>query len=266
MKLIALHSMPRSGSTWLGSIIDSCPVVSYKMQPLFSYSLKGSLTDDSSLNEIIEFKKRLITVKDNFIDQESRKQEGIVPSFKKSTFDCVAYKETRYHFILDNLLQKDKEVLLIGLIRNPFAHLHSWFNAPKEFDADWKIEEEWKYGDKKNLDKREEYYGFEKWKELGFMFHDLKSKYGDKVFIMEYSELIDEPIKKTKELFSFLDIPYTDQTNSFLTISRSKNNLDPYGVYKTKENDDSWKGKIPDFIIDNVHSNLKGTVLERYLK
>ena len=52
MKLIAIHSMPRSGSTWLGSIIDSHPHICYKHQPLFSYCLKGYLDETSDYEKI----------------------------------------------------------------------------------------------------------------------------------------------------------------------------------------------------------------------
>jgi len=266
MKLIAIHSMPRSGSTWLGSIIDSCPNVSYKMQPLFSYALKGSLKENSTLEEINSFKIKLLDTKDSFIDQTESKEKGTVPTFEKAKISCVAYKETRYHFILQNLLQKDQEARLIGLIRNPLAHLNSWFKAPKEFETDWKIEEEWRTANNKNKNNIEEYYGFEKWKEVAFMFHKLKSDFLDRVFILNYGELIKEPIKKTKELFSFFDLPYSEQTENFLITSRMYNNEDPYGVYKSKKNDESWRSDFPDFIKQEVYFELKGTVLERYLK
>lgn len=40
MHKIAIHSVPRSGSTWLGEILNSSANVKYCFQPLFSYKFK----------------------------------------------------------------------------------------------------------------------------------------------------------------------------------------------------------------------------------
>jgi len=55
MKKIALHSVPRSGSSWIGQILNSSPKVNYKFQPLFSYAFKGYLDENSSRERIDEF-------------------------------------------------------------------------------------------------------------------------------------------------------------------------------------------------------------------
>ena len=266
MKLIAIHSMPRSGSTWLGSIIDSSPYISYKLQPLFSYKLKGFLTEVSDLNRLQEFKNKLLMTQDDFLDQTEKKQRGIIPAFEKKEILAVAYKETRYHYILKNLLQKDHETVLIGLIRNPLAQLNSWFKAPKEFDPNWKIEEEWRLGRKKNKQNIEEYYGFEKWKEVSLLIHELKTLFPKRIFIVNYNDLLNNPIEKTNELFSFVELPYTKQTETFLVNSRMINNKDPYGVFKSKQHDDDWKKNLPKFIAEEVFDELIGTELEIYLK
>ena len=41
---VAIHGVPRSGTSWIGEIINSSPNVLYKFQPLFSYALKDFLT------------------------------------------------------------------------------------------------------------------------------------------------------------------------------------------------------------------------------
>ena len=43
LKKIAIFSVPRSGSSWLGQIFNSHEDVSFRMQPLFSYSHKSAL-------------------------------------------------------------------------------------------------------------------------------------------------------------------------------------------------------------------------------
>ena len=133
MQRVAVHSVPRSGSTWLGSIFDSHPNVIYKYQPLFSYRFKEMLNTQSSKEDIQHFFLTISKTFDPFTDQIEAKQKGIVPSFKKHEIKAVVYKEVRYHYILKNLLKSDRNIKVIGLIRNPFAVISSWLKAPKEF-------------------------------------------------------------------------------------------------------------------------------------
>src|SRR5690606_12113388 len=153
-----IHSVPRSGSTWLGSIFNSHPQVVFRYQPLFSYAFKGALTPQSSEAEITDFFKQIANSNDDFINQKEGIGKGIIPKFSKNHQPThICYKEVRYHHILSNLLKKDEEIKVIGLVRNPLAVIHSWLNAPKEFKKElgWKIEEEWQFAPKKNLDKPE---------------------------------------------------------------------------------------------------------------
>lgn len=267
MKLIAIHSMPRSGSTWLGSIIDSHPHIVHKHQPLFSYSLKGYLDESSDYERIQKFKNYLLKTNEQFIDQIEKKNRGIIPDFKKETVKAIAYKETRYHYILNNLLKTDQEVIVICLIRNPLAHLFSWFNAPKEFrlDLGWRIEEEWLFAPKKNQVKKEEYYGYQKWKETTMIFHSLMEMYPDRCLIVNYSDLLIDPMQKASDIFSFVKLGFHQQTENFIIESRSRNDNDPYGVYRKKEKDNSWQGKLPDYIVEYIHNDLADSNLESYI-
>ena len=42
-KIILITGVARSGTSWIGQIIDSSPEVVYRFQPLFSYAFKGFL-------------------------------------------------------------------------------------------------------------------------------------------------------------------------------------------------------------------------------
>jgi len=267
MKLIAIHSMPRSGSTWLGSIIDSHPHICYKHQPLFSFCLKGYLDETSDYEKIQKFKSDLIGTNEQFIDQIEKKNRGIIPTFKKGIVKAVAYKETRYHYILENLLKNDQKVILVCLIRNPLAHLFSWFNAPKEFrqDLGWNIREEWFFADKKNRGKKEEYYGYQKWKETSILFHSLLEKFPNRCLIVDYSQLLKNPFKQTTHIFNFINLKIHPQTENFIIESKRRNDNDPYGVYRTKQNDNSWQGELPDCIVDYIYNDLFATELEPYI-
>ncbi len=268
MKRIGIHSVPRSGSTWLGTIFDSHPQVIYKYQPLFSYKLKGFLTEDSSQEKIREFFKILETAEDDFMDQEEEKKRGIIPSFeKREEAEAVVYKEVRYHHILKNMLSKDHQIKVVGLVRNPLSTLHSWYNAPKEFNKkEWKFGEEWRKAPKKNKGKPEEFYGYEKWKEVALLFEELTSAFPDQFLLVRYDHLLENPISKTAEIFDFTGLEIEEQTKNFISNSRNRSMKDAYSVYRTKKTDDAWKGNINSEVVQYIHKDLYGSLLEKYIQ
>src|SRR5690606_40273459 len=105
MQKIAIHSVPRSGSTWLGNIFNSHPNVIFKYQPLFSYAFKEYLTEDSDAERINTFFQEIANADDIFMDQEEAIANGIVPNFKrKENPTHICYKKVRYHNILPNMV------------------------------------------------------------------------------------------------------------------------------------------------------------------
>lgn len=267
MQRIAIYSVPRSGSTWLGELFNSHPDVIYKYQPLFSYSFKGRLTPSSSQKEIINFFKEIGSSQDDFLNQTESRKNGKMPVFTKSfSPSTIIYKEVRYLHIIENLLKKDKELKIIGLIRNPFAVIHSWLNAPKEFRTDlgWNELEEWKTAPKKNLDKSEEFNGFEKWKETALLFLRLEDKFPNQFKIIYYKDLLNKTEDCLRELFQFCNLPFSRITKNFILESQIKENRDKYSVYKTKLTDDDWKNKLNPIIIKEIEKDIFNTELEKY--
>lgn len=268
MKRIAIHSVPRSGSTWLGTIFDSHPRVIYKYQPLFSYKFKDYLSEYSSNKRIVQFFDELKTTEDEFLDQKKAKKRGIVPKFKKeSSTEAVVYKEVRYHHVLENILSKAEDVKVIGLIRNPLSTIYSWLNAPKEFKKDegWKVEEEWRFAPKKNLCKPEEFNGYEKWKEVALLFESFQELYPENFMLVKYHDLLSNTEDEVRRIFKFADLKVSAQTMSFLSKSRNKTMDDPYSVYRAKKADNKWKGKLPKDIVSFIKEDLESKGLEKYL-
>ncbi|NJL77038.1 MAG: hypothetical protein HC892_20515 [Saprospiraceae bacterium] len=81
-------------------------------------------------------------------------------------------------------MNQDKGVKIVGLIRNPLSVINSWLKAPKEFKRElgWNELEEWRYAPSKNLDRKEEFNGFEKWKEVALLFIQLQQVYPEKIY------------------------------------------------------------------------------------
>lgn len=266
-KRIALHGAPRSGTTWAGEIINSSPNTIYRYQPIFSYAHKDYVTPSSTGEEIHEFYDRLITCKDEFTNQTKMRKSGKLPQFIKAQSTHIAYKEVRFHNILFNLMRRTNDIKLVALIRNPMSVINSWLKAPREFRSrlGWNISEEWRYAPKKNMNKPEEFNGYERWKELANIFLTLKSQYPDRVHIIKYSQLLTHPMNEAKELFSFLGLEYTSQTEEFLVKSQNTSDNDPYSVFRSNQTDEEWKLELEEEIAKEIELDLIGTNLSEYL-
>ncbi len=268
MKKIAIHSVPRSGSTWLGSIFDSSPNVAYRFQPLFSYSHKSQLNEFSSTEDIQIFFNDILYTDDEFVLQKKAIINNLVPVFKKSTITHIVYKEVRYHNILKNLLRKDKEIKVIGIIRNPMAVINSWLNAPKEFKKElgWNALEEWRHAHRKNLGKPEEFNGYEKWKEVAYLFEELKKTYPDRFYLIKYDELMKNTLNLVEDVFYFCDLKLNEQTILFINKSKNIDKSDEkYSVYRTKNSDNNWKDELSKEIVEEIKKNISGTNLIKYI-
>lgn len=265
---IAIHSVPRSGSTWLGTIFNSHPKVIYKYQPLFSYAFKERLSNASGLAEIHDFFNELALSKDDFLDQKGEKEAGIIPEFQKERPEFLVYKEVRYHYILHNLLEKDSEVKVVGLIRNPLSVISSWLRAPKEFrlDQGWSVEEEWRLAPRKNLGKPEEYNGYEKWKEVLRLFEKLNELFPTQFLLVNYDDLLRDKAKMVEEIFSFCGLEILPQVQDFIHQSSSTDHANAYSVYKTKSKiDDLWREHLPKAIREEILNDQEfKEINERY--
>jgi hypothetical protein len=267
MKRIAIHSVPRSGSTWLGCIFDSSPGVKYAYQPLFSYEFKGRLDEDSSKLDIVNFFKEIGNSKDAFINQTQSKKEGTIPSFPKSkVIHSTVYKEVRYHYILRNMLETDDQIRVIGLIRNPLGVINSWLKAPKEFRANlgWIEEEEWRHAHQKNSGKREEYNGYYKWKEVTMLFEGLKNEFPSRFYLLKYEDLVHNPVKVVRHMFEFCGLEVHAQTYNFIS-DKEKHHTDAYSVYKNKSSLNKWVQELNSDIAQAILYDINKSSLNRYL-
>ncbi|WP_298237003.1 sulfotransferase domain-containing protein [uncultured Algibacter sp.] len=264
---IAIHGVPRSGTSWVGSLFDSSRNVVYRHQPLFSYAFKSFLSENSSRKEINEFFKKISTSNDDFITQKKEKEKGSIPSFKKDNITHIVYKEARYHHILKNLLEKNKEIKVVGIIRNPKSVINSWINAPKEFDSEnWNVSAEWRKAPKKNKNSIEEFYGYEKWKEIANLFIELKQKYPNRFYILNYKMLLYNTEDEVKKMFRFCNLNIDNQVLEFITNGQKKDmSHNAYSVFRLNQKDDKWIENLPTCIIDEIDDDLKETSLEPYI-
>ncbi len=266
MNRVAIHSVPRSGSSWLGQILNSSEQVRYRFQPLFSYAFKDFLNEHSTKKEILTFFEKIEGSNDDFLLQIDKINSGAYPFFKKDeSFSHIVYKEVRYHHILENLLKQDQELKVIGLVRSPFAVISSFLNSPREFrkDLGWIENEQWRYAENKNLKRREEYFGYEKWKEVYFLFKKLEREYEDRFRLVNYESLIKDTLQEVERIFRFCNLEISAQTIKFLNDSKSADNNSTYSVFRNKEKDKQWKTKLDKKIVCEIREDiLKSKIME----
>ena len=266
MKRFALHSVPRSGSSWVGAVLNKHPEINYFFQPLFSNTFKPTLTEHSTHKEILKFFKELQNTNDSFVQQL---RFGEPNKSRNKHANRILYKEVRYHHIITNLLEKDPTIKIIGLIRNPLATINSWLEAPKEFRKDlcWNTLEEWQYASKKNEGKKEEFNGFYKWKETALLFERLKTLHPENFHLVTYAELLADTAHGFNGILNHLSLDMHDKVLQFIneTKNSSMNNKDAYSIHRIKSVDDTWKTQLNPIIVQSIQTELKDSILEKYL-
>ena len=155
-------------------------------------------------------------------------QKNVSPTF-------LVMKKARYHYLHIRFLNYFPNFKLLAIVRNPCAVLASWMSIPNEFPIGCDSWLEWRLGACKNQCKPENFFGFYKWRESTNIFIDLQSMFPDRVRVVRYEDLVENPINITKSLFSFVGLPFGEQTKRFLDESSKHHTENPYAVYKNKD-------------------------------
>lgn len=222
----AIFGCPRSGTTWLGQILNSAPTVQFRYQPLFSYEFKDWFGQHGlSEASLAQFRTALMAAQSDFVLQALR------PA--KAAATHLVWKEVRYHHLMAGLLALQGLHRMVYIFRPPVDVLNSWYQAPKEFRAGQDIHREWLYAPAKNT-APSEYNGFAKWKESMRMAQDLQARHPDKLLMLSYEQLCADPLAVSSALFRALGLTLGDETRAFLRVSRSRHDTDAYSVFKSQ--------------------------------
>ncbi len=264
--IAVVAGVPRSGTSWLGMLIDSAPEVNYRFQPFFAYAFKNSVTVDSSPQEFAELMQRMDSHADEFLVQADKRAAGLYPTFAKNDPTTVlALKMCRYQYLIPTMLDHLPQLKLIGIVRHPCGVLHSWMNHPKEFPPGSDPLREWRFGECKNQGLEENFFGFYKWREIAHLYLDLAAKYPDRVQVMHYEALVADTEKHVQQMFDFLGLPVTEQTEKFVHDCHSSHQDSPYAVFKDPSVATHWRTELDPAIQRGVRLEVEGTVLERFL-
>ncbi|MBZ9652103.1 sulfotransferase family protein [Psychroflexus montanilacus] len=262
--IIGIHGVPRSGTSWLGQLINASSKVNFKFQPLFSYAFKDYLNETSSRERILKFFEEISSSDDDFINLRDKDLLGEYPSFKKDQQPThLVFKQVRYHFLIEHLIKKVPEIKFIFILRHPLEVLNSWRKAPREFKLEWDFNNQWLEADLKNLGRKEEYFGYLKWKEASELFLRLSEQYPTNVVLVQYDELNLNTTFEVKKIYDFIGLEIEDQVLDFITESRNKVKKHPNSVFKSSRNSkELYQKEISQEIQDYIEKDLKDSPLK----
>jgi hypothetical protein len=263
-KVIVVAGAPRSGTSWLSQIFDSSPDTIYRHQPIFSYVFKNAVNLDSRKENYIKFFEDIYKSQDEFICRTEERKKGIIKTFPKVDVpEILVFKNVRFHYLLEKMLQFFQDIKIIGIVRHPCGTVNS-FLTTKELPTGADPMKEWRHAKCRNIGP-EEYWGFKKWKEVAYLFLELEKKYSNQFLLQKYSELVEHPVEETRKIFKFFEIEYTDQSNDYLMESNTKHIDHLYATYKDKKVKDKWQWELDKSIQEEIIDEIKGTELEQFL-
>ncbi len=264
-QVIFVAGAARSGTSWLGQIVDSSPRVQFRFQPLFSYAFQGRVNEDSAGDEFQSLFQDMYRSRDPFLLQQDKRDEGIYPRFSKNgNEEFLAFKENRYQYVIEPMLRKSANVTVVTIVRNPCAVINSWMKNPKEFPPGFSPRAEWRHGECKNSGPQD-FFGFYKWKELTGMYLDLREKYPDNVHLIRFEDLVADPGQNVAKIFSFANLPLEPQTERFIKESTERHDDSPYSVYKNSRVAHQWQRELDPYIASEIQVDLERTRFEQFI-
>lgn len=263
--VVAIHGVPRSGTSWLGQLFNSSPRVAYRYQPFFSYAFRGRIDEDSSPVDVQAFFSDLLASNDPFVLQTgSARMAEKAPAFDKKDATHLVYKEVRFHSLLPHLMSVSPPMRVIGIVRDPRSVLASWARAPREFDPSWELKSEWRNAMKKNAGLEENWFGFERWKDFANLMLSLESQYPSRVRLIRYEDLVAAPLDELASLMSFCNLELDNQSLQFVKDSTSQDDGDTYGVFRRRALGSPAPNLSPD-IGRMIVEELRSTPLFQFL-
>jgi hypothetical protein len=268
LPVLSVHGAPRSGTSWLGQILNSHPAVAYRYQPLFAWAYRGRLTPDSTREEVHGLLADWLATQDDFVLQRGAARLGPTPEFaeKDRAPSLLVTKMVRYHHLLPVLFAHVPGLRVVGIVRHPCAVVSSFLRTPREWRAEWDADREWRSAPSKNQGRSEEYYGFERWKQLTERFLELAVEHPGGFLGVRYEALVADPLRQTERIFAFAGLEVGPQTRAFLETSRSGRDLShDHGVFKHPQVVNRWRDELDERIRHEIEEELAGGPLERFL-
>lgn len=254
MKIISLHGVPRSGTTWLQSIFEAHPNIKTIYQPLFSYAFKNKINETSTKEEWDDFVKGMLDTEDEFCNMKSNLHTNNgktdIIRYKKEEIKYLFMKNVHHHNLIEKFIEFDENIKIICLIRDPRSVIYSQMTAKHEGLNDWLDCKD------KNQNKSENYFGFNKWLEFRNTSIKLKELYPNNVILVQYEDLVNNTILELNKLLEFCEIDNHKNIKDVIEQINSKNENYDYSVFRNENTIEKWKGKLDDDIVNFIKNNI----------
>lgn len=266
-RIAAITGMPRSGTSWIGQIVDSSPNVRYKMSPLFSYEFKNQIREQATREDWEKVLRGAYDSEDDFMNQTTRRQAGEYPTFgdKQGKPELLVIKYNRFQNLTEEMLDLLPEMKLLAVVRHPCGAMHSWLTAPKEFPPDADPLQHWRSGKAKKSGYGD-FFGFEDWCWVTRLHVRLAEERPEQLRLVRYEDFVVDAELETKALFDWIRLEYTEQTAAFLRQSQSSSVSGDYSVFRPPAVKDRWESELQPEIREAILSELEGTDLSRFLQ
>jgi len=265
-RIVLVVGMPRSGTSWLSQIVDSSPLVRFRLSPLFSYEFKNAVTEKSSKEDYDRVFEGAYGSNNEFMDQTYRRRNNEYPVFgeKFPGPPVLVIKMTRFHNLLQTILNYYENIRIVAIVRHPCGAIHSWLTTPGEFPENADPLVEWRNGSCRKTGP-EEFWGFDDWLKVTRMHVEFEEKYRDRFRIIRYESLVDDVWTESKGLFRFLGLPFGRQTRDFLERTHASHQESCYAVFKNPNVKDRWRSGLDVDIQRAIVEEVNGTELRRFL-
>ncbi|MGI9517091.1 MAG: sulfotransferase family protein [Pirellulaceae bacterium] len=263
---IWIAGVARSGTSWIGQILNSHPQVRFRFQPLFAYEFKGRVDEDSTQDEYLDFLNQLWSTETEFLTQADKVRSGEYPRFQKSQSPtALVFKENRYQSVIEPFLRRVPQARLVAVVRHPCAVINSWRKNSSEFPAGSVLRDEWRFGNCKNSGPQD-YFGYYKWKEVTNLYLDLARQYPDRVFVLQFERLVHNRMETGEQMLKFAGLDLDQQTLDFLNASGDSHQDSYYSVFKNSNVTSKWKQELDSYVVSEIHDDLQHTRLQQFLE
>lgn len=264
-KVTWLSGMPRSGTTWLSQIFASSPDVRLKFCPLFSYEFKNLLNEQNTKADWKIFFEDVYKTKSDYLDQDYLRNAGLIPTFleKHTHPENLVIKSTRFHNLLPKILQLNKNLVVVHIVRHPCASIYSWLNNPFEFPETADPAIEWNSGACRKTGYGE-FWGFSDWKSTTEQALSLAKVYPSRFKVIRYENLVETPMEVIQQVFDFCGIAMQEQTSDFLALSTNKHDVSKRSVFKDPKKNSKWQEHLNPNIVNEILADVENSELHQF--
>lgn len=243
MKVGIIWGVPRSGTSWLGYLVSRHPDVEYRFQPIHANTFNPRVEIDSTRLDVYFFYARLLAAGDSYLLDGLAKDvtREKKPLLSRLLAKALVFKETHDLNSIQRIVNLDSHSRLLVLIRDPIDVIESWINAPKEFNPEWRVEEEWMWARKKNSEYLGNHFGLNEWIKTTKQVVELSEKLPQQVRIIRYGQLRKSTEETMREVCAHFGIPSERLTFAAPASASPKSLLDEYSVSRPRKRHSSWR-------------------------